>query len=295
VATDLKRAVRRAAKRVVTPATHAIGRLRGSYYFEDYIRVYPGGVAYNRLGLRRRPTRADLNNFRNHMKVYEFAAQFVAGKRVADIGCGSGFGCKILKEAGAVTVHGTDISNHAVRYAKMHFGAYADFARQTIVDLHEFPDAFFDVVVSSEVLEHIKEYGHEDRALAELERIVRPGGLVLVGTPNSELLGDHGFWFHEIDALFRDRFAEFRIFENALVPFDEESRRAWEERLAKGRTGVIVTEDIDLSETVLPPGVRPELKRGLDAGEFDFAGYKVDTRLLHNTHGWLVLAKKGER
>jgi len=30
----------------------------------------------------------------NHLKFYRFAAQFVRGKRVGDIGCGSGYGCR---------------------------------------------------------------------------------------------------------------------------------------------------------------------------------------------------------
>lgn len=294
-AAALSRRVRRTGKRIVFPLTHAWGRATRRYYFEDFVRVYPGGIAYGRLGLRRRARDDDVKIFRNHVRVYEFAAQFVAGKRVADVGCGAGYGCKILKEAGAAEVHGCDISKHSLRFARSHYGAFATFTRQTIVGLHEYPDDSFDVVFSSEVLEHIKEYRLEQGAARELRRIVRPGGLVVVGTPNSELLGEHGFSFDEISGVFRGAFERFLVFENALVPVEPDARRAWEARAAAGRTGTIVTEAIDLEDTLLPNGVRPELKRGIDPGTLVFGDHTVDTRLLHNTHSWLVLAVKSGR
>jgi len=291
----LSRRVRRTGKRLVFPLTHAWGRATRRFYFEDFVRVYPGGIAYNRLGLRRRARDPDLRIFRSHVKVYEFAAQFVAGKRVADVGCGAGYGCKILNEAGAAEVQGCDISKHSLRFARTHYGSFATFTRQTIVDLREYADNTFDVAFSSEVLEHIKEYGLEQRAVRELRRIVRPRGLVVVGTPNSELLGEHGFSFDEISALFGDAFDRFLLFENAFVPFEPEARRAWEERLASGRTGTIVTEAIDLAHTLVPDGAPAEVKRGLEPGPLELDGHTVDTRLLHNTHGWLVVAVKSER
>lgn len=292
MATSLRRLVRRAGKRVVRPATHAMGRLTGANYFEDYVRVYPGGVVYNRLGVKRQASPAEVRNFRNHVKVYFFASQFVAGKRVADVGCGSGYGCKILRDAGAAAVYGADVSSHAIRFARKHFGREADFSQQTITDLSAYANDFVDVVVCSEVLEHIKEYGLEDRALSELVRIVRPGGILVVGTPNSELLGEHGFSYDEITDLFDLHFGEYCLFENALVPFEPEAREAWERRREHGRVGIVVSSQIDLGETVLPQGANAVLKKGRAPGKLDVAGLTVDTTLLHNTHGWLVLAVK---
>lgn len=48
------------------------------------------------------------------------------------------------------------------------------------------PDASIDAVVLFDVLEHLSE---TDRALAELRRVLRPGGLVLMSVPNPEGLG----------------------------------------------------------------------------------------------------------
>lgn len=284
------RPFRRGAKHVVTVLTHFVGRLTRRYYFEDYVRVYPGGIAYNRLGLRRRARPHDLKNLRNHMRFYEFAAQFVPASRVIDVGCGSGYGCQVLHEAGADEVHGTDVSRHALRFARKHFGEHASFTEQSITALDGYPDDFADVVVSSEVLEHIKEYGLESRAIGELRRVTRPGGLLVIATPNSELLGEHGFSWDELSSLIGSHFNEFCIIENALVPFEPSARRAWEERATSGRTGVIVSEQIVLEETVLPEGVSAELKQGQAPGDLEFLDRTIDTRRLHNTHSWVVLA-----
>jgi SAM-dependent methyltransferase len=282
--------LRRVAKRLLSPVTHLVGRLTRRYYFEDYVRVYPNGLAYNRLGLKRRARPADLKNFANHMRFYRFATQFAPGQLVVDVGCGSGYGCKLFRDAGATEVHGADVSRHALRFARNHYGQDASFTRQSITDLDDYPDNFGDLVVSSEVLEHIKEYGLAGRALDELRRVTKPDGLLIVATPNSELLGEHGFSWAELSALMDERFEDYCIFENALVPFEADARRAWQERLSSGRTGIVVSERINLDETVHPDGAAPELKRGQPPGEFDFGNRRIDTGLLHNTHSWVALA-----
>jgi 2-polyprenyl-3-methyl-5-hydroxy-6-metoxy-1,4-benzoquinol methylase len=281
--------VRAIGKRIVLPVTHLLGRRGRQYYFEDFVRVYPGGVAFTRFGRRRETTSDDVKNFKNHTKFYVFAAQFASGKVVVDAGCGSGYGCKILRNAGADEVLAFDASEHALRFASKHFGEYASFSLQTITDLN-YPDGTAHLVVCSEVLEHVREYDAEDHALSELERILRPGGLLVAGTPNSELLGSHGFSFEELDALVAGRFRSHVILENALVPFDPEARLAWEGRLASGRIGVLPSTEIDLSETIVPEGAHAELKQGGPARILAVGDHEVDTSRLHNTHSFIVLA-----
>lgn len=243
----------------------------------------------NRLGRRIVPTRNEINNYLNHRKFYEFAAQFVEGRRVVDVGCGSGYGCEILAGAGAAGVHGCDVSERAVAYARDRFRGVADFRVQGITDLRGYAAGSFEVTVSSEVLEHIEEYGREDDAVRELKRVTAPGGVLVVGTPNVELTDDHGFTFDEIDALFRRHFRDYVVFENALVPFGAR-RELWAARQREGRTGVVVSERIDLDQTFLPGGEAAEVKTGLAPGTFRVGGVEVDTTLLHNTHSWVVIA-----
>jgi SAM-dependent methyltransferase len=271
-------------------ATHLLGWLSGRYYFEDYIRVYPDGIVLNRLGRRRDPSRFELNNYLNHRKFYAFAAQFVGERVVADVGCGSGYGAALLKQAGARRVFGADISVPAIAFAKERYADLVTFSVQPMTNMGLYHDGEFDVTISSEVLEHIKEYGKEDEALAEIRRITRPGGVVVLGTPNTELLEAHGFSYEEMDALMRRHFSTYCIFENALVPFGH-LRQHWERRLAEGRVGVVVTQDIDLSETALPDGAQPQLKTGVEPGSHRLHDLTIDTTRLHNTHSWIVVAR----
>ena len=277
---------------ILDKSTHLWGWITGKYYFEDFVRVYPGGVVFNRYGKPQPPSQNDTNNFLNHQKFYRFAAQFARDATVADVACGSGHGSEILKMAGAASIHGTDISKSAIAFAQKNYGNLAQFTVQGITHLTRFADNSFDLTISSEVLEHIKEYGKERQAVSELNRITRPGGIVIIGTPNSELLGGHGFYYDELKAILSGFFHRYCIFENALVPFGN-NRLDWEKRLANHGTGIIVSQKIDLSETVLfPEHAMPELKRGIEPGTYNLGNLEINTTLLHNTHSWMVVAIK---
>jgi 2-polyprenyl-3-methyl-5-hydroxy-6-metoxy-1,4-benzoquinol methylase len=268
---------------------HFWGRLTKKYYSEDYIRVYPDSILFDHRG---RPLEAGddaIKNYLNHVKFYKFVAQFVKDKKVVDVGCGSGYGCELLKNSGAADVYGADISKHAIQFADSKFGGHSKFSVQSITDLKEYPDEYFDVTLSSEVLEHIKEYGVEQKAIEELKRITKNNGLVIIATPNNEMLDDHGFSYDELYQLFNKNFSKFCIFENAFIPSGS-ARALWQRRLQEERVGVIISEQINLSETFLPGGIVPELKKGIEAGTYMFDTYEIDTKLLHNTHSWVVLA-----
>lgn len=270
--------------------THFIGKVSGRYYFEDFKRVYPGGLSFTHLGIRKKSTGQNLNNYLNHCKFYRFAAQFVHNKNVVDVGCGSGYGSKIIKESGSVSFNGYDISKSSIRYARSHFSNYGTFNICSITDMSLVPDNYSDLTICSEVLEHIKEYNKEQRAIDELKRITKNSGLIIIGTPNSELLNGHGFSYYELKDLFAKNFTNYCIFENAFVPFGE-NKQLWTKRLEEKSTGIIISELIDIEESCTPSnGCIPELKCGLKAGTYNFENYNINTKLLHNTHSWIIVA-----
>lgn len=122
--------------------------------------------------------------FAYHSSRYKFAGKFVKNKIVLDAGSGSGFGSKKLLKAGAKKVYGIDISPDSIKYCQ---NKYQDkrliFKRQSLANL-DFPDNFFDLVVAFEVIEHIDKH---EKALDEIFRVLKPGGILFISTPNKSI------------------------------------------------------------------------------------------------------------
>ena len=85
-------------------------------------------------------------------------------------------------------------------------------------------------------------------------------------------------------------FSEYVLFENALQP-EKQHESLWENRLKAKKTGVVVSENIVWEETVWTGKSRPIAKTGQMPGDIIFGTTSIDTRLLHNTHSWVVVAK----
>lgn len=100
------------------------------------------------------------------------------GKDVLDVGTGSGIATQLLAEAGA-HVTGVDLTDWAVETTRRRlaaFGLDAD-VRQADAEQLPFEDASFDLVFSWGVIHHSSDM---DRALAELVRVTRPGGRLVL-------------------------------------------------------------------------------------------------------------------
>jgi 2-polyprenyl-3-methyl-5-hydroxy-6-metoxy-1,4-benzoquinol methylase len=279
-------------KAYINKINRYIATLTKKYYVEDYVRVYSRKIVFNRHGKRVKASSDHIKNFCNHIKFYKFASQF-AGSDVnaLDAGCGAGYGSKILKDAGSKSVSSFDISKHAISYAKSNFLNVSDFRICSITKLKPYRSNKFHLVVCSEVLEHIKEYNKESLALKELKRVMAPNALLVLGTPNNEMLPDHGFSYYEIKNLFDSHFDKYWIIENALVPF-KKNKRLWEDRLLSSSVGKIFNQDINLNETVLPRNCHVQLKKGIPSGKTQFYNKVVETSSLHNSHSWIILAMK---
>jgi len=92
---------------------------------------------------------------------------------------------RILAWAGrrGARAHGIDISEPTVRQARAAFGTDAGSLQAAIGDVRHLPfdDASFDAVYSMGTIEHFDE---TERAVAEIARVLKPGGRAIVGVPN---------------------------------------------------------------------------------------------------------------
>jgi len=116
---------------------------------------------------------------------------FIRGGKILDLGCGSGEVLGILERAGW-EARGVDVDQQAVAYARSKgLKAYSDK-----LEALRFPDQMFDVIRLRSVLEHLH---RPDVTLAELHRILKSGGLLLVVVPNIRSLHSRLFrekWYH---------------------------------------------------------------------------------------------------
>ena len=136
-------------------------------------------------GERLIPGQVDLELEIEHRNRYYFAQQLAKQGRVLDAACGEGYGTALLAEQ-AKSVVGIDISPEATAHAKATYKATnIDFVTASIEEL-PFPNQYFDLVVSFETLEHVDE-GAQSKFLHEVKRVLAPGGILLVSTPNKEV------------------------------------------------------------------------------------------------------------
>jgi SAM-dependent methyltransferase len=151
-----------------------------------------------------------------HLKRYEFARPFCAGKTVLDAACGVGYGSAYLGEV-AGSVLGVDVSEEALAYAREHYRTdTVDFTLMDVLAL-EVPDRSFDVVCSFETIEHVDDPG---AAVAEAARVLRPEGTYVVSTPRAEhttTAPANPFHLVELspedfESTLRERFAEVELY-----------------------------------------------------------------------------------
>ncbi len=170
-----------------------------------------------------------------HMHRYAFARPLAHGLRVLDA---------------AEEVLGLDISPQAIAHARARYGTRANL-RFDVADctaLDHLPSASFDLIASFETLEHVEA---QERMLDGFARLLKPGGLLLVSTPDKRNYSDipgtvneyhvRELYRDQFEALLASRFAAHRLFgqkllfQSALWDVTDPARRdAWQAAVLAG-------------------------------------------------------------
>src|SRR5438067_1206501 len=119
----------------------------------------------------------------DHLHRYAICRDRIVGQRVLDIACGAGYGTNLLAQSAAEAT-GIDIDAGVIRRARKKYRRdNLDFVAG---DCCEMPleAASFDVVVANEMIEHIEDH---DRFMNEVTRVLKPGGTLLISTPNKPI------------------------------------------------------------------------------------------------------------
>jgi SAM-dependent methyltransferase len=181
----------------------------------------------------------------------------LAGARVLASGCGFGGSLLAYHDAGAARVAGVEIDPEYVRFSTLRV-AGLDTAEVLPTDGGRLPfdDGAFDVIESMDVIEHTD----DDRAyLAELTRLLAPGGLLLLVTPNRLWPVEQHFQF--VGPPWLPIGLGNRLFAAlARLPGLSEDRRLRYSRLHTTRTQNMslrrlraLARDLDLHLRVIPP------------------------------------------
>lgn len=103
---------------------------------------------------------SNFNNFKN--------------PKILDIGCGTGKNLEELKDIGQV--YGIDSAEEAIKYCKKR-----DIKTVSLENAEstKFPSNHFEIITLLDVLEHT----NDEKTLKEINRIIKPGGLVLITVP----------------------------------------------------------------------------------------------------------------
>jgi ubiquinone/menaquinone biosynthesis C-methylase UbiE len=111
--------------------------------------------------------------------------------RILDAGCGTGALLDCLERRSDAEVYGLDFSGQALAYTRQRGHNHLVQADLTRLP---FRDDTFDVITALDVVEHIRE---DERALREVNRVLRPGGVLVVSVPAFRFLwGPHDTALH---------------------------------------------------------------------------------------------------
>jgi ubiquinone/menaquinone biosynthesis C-methylase UbiE len=137
------------------------------------------------VDLNKKQTVSEVDGFTENRYVQFFRYFSKGDKKVLDIGCNTGRGGNVLRQLDpALQLTGLDII--AERIKKIPPGIY-DRLILSPADQIDVEDNFFDAAVAGEVIEHIHP-NDVPAVLKELKRVLRPGGKLLLTTPNPRAL-----------------------------------------------------------------------------------------------------------
>ena len=128
-----------------------------------------------------------------HIQRYRFAAKWANKRTVLDLGCGEGYGTKILKRAGASKIIGVDINKEVIKQAKKNYSSKSVFFQEGDAQGLEFKDKSFDLVISLELIEHLQNY---KKYLKEVKRVLKTKGVFILSTPNKDNYRGESSPFH---------------------------------------------------------------------------------------------------
>jgi SAM-dependent methyltransferase len=114
-------------------------------------------------------------------------------KVILDCACGRGFYLNMIRAVSRCKLVGLELDPEVILKAQRNVGHLPDITlTRANIYTQPFPDATFDGVILSEILEHVDD---DVRGLREVYRVLKPGGVIAITVPNA----DYPFWWDPIN------------------------------------------------------------------------------------------------
>lgn len=160
-----------------------------------------------------------------------YALEFIRDDdAILDVGCGPGVALQHYATERKVKAVGVDYSNNMIEFARRNSaenapGASIDFRCASVENL-PFADRTFDVVTSHRCLMALLDWEKQKKALLDIHRVLRPGGIYVMMEGTFDGLGRLNFYrrkfgLPEIEADGNDRLMTLKFHERQLTEFCE--------------------------------------------------------------------------
>jgi ubiquinone/menaquinone biosynthesis C-methylase UbiE len=181
------------------------------------------------MSSERQPVESSGRWWGEHIHRYNEALQLIQpGDTVLDIACGTGFGTDMIAAKTSGKVVGGDIAAEAIEECRGHWKR-SNMEFKVLDGTHlAFPDGYFDKVVSFETIEHTPKYRE---MAAEFARVLKPGGLLILSTPNRAVSSPDGvivnpyhiqeFTVDELTEILTRNFADVKLTGQRYARYDK--------------------------------------------------------------------------
>ncbi len=172
--------------------------------------------------------------FQRSLLAYLEAAKRISGK-VLEIGTGSGYGVEIIAPHTDKFVTVDKYPIEGITKVDTKGGNRVEYLQMNVPPLKNIASGYFDFVITFQVIEHIDKDGF---FLEEIERVLKPGGKLIVTTPNKKMSLTRNPWHvreytvNELEQLLLHDFGKVEklgVFGNrAIMDYYEKNRKAVE-------------------------------------------------------------------
>ncbi|WP_158797047.1 class I SAM-dependent methyltransferase [Pedobacter sp. L105] len=156
-----------------------------------------------------------------HLHRYFEAKKYIRTRDIVlDLACGSGYGTNILSQGTGAEIYGGDIQPDVINYCQKKWAGNPSLHFEVMdATALRFSAGFFDRIISLETIEHLTAY---KEMVSEFCRVLKPGGVVIVSTPNIRISSPDGivrdpyhtqeFTYDELKGILKTAFSEVSIY-----------------------------------------------------------------------------------